>query len=599
MSDTVGDVLLARLRDWEVHQVFGYPGDGINGLLAAWQRAGDRPQFVQARHEEMAAFEAVGYAKFSGKVGVCVATSGPGAVHLLNGLYDAKLDHVPVVAIVGQTERSAMGGSYQQEIDLLSLYKDVCSDYVQMLTVPKQLPNLIDRAIRVALSEGAPTAIIVPSDVFELPYEPPGHAFKEVPSSLGMTPSRVVPDDDAVRSAASLLNAGTKVAMLVGQGARGCVAELTEVADLLGAGVAKALLGKDVLPDDLPWVTGSIGLLGTTASWHLMRDCDTLLTVGSNFPYTQFLPDLDSARAVQIDRSGKWIGMRYPYEINLVGDAKATLQALIPLLTRKTDRSWREHIEKKVDSWWTTVQRRAMTDADPLNPMRIFAELSQRMPSNAIIAADSGSAANWYARHLKFTGEVRGSLSGTLATMGPGVPYVIGAKWAHPDRPAIAFVGDGAMQMNGLNELITIAKYWRQWADPRLIIAVLHNNDLNQVTWEMRAMENSPKFEASQSLPDVDYAGFARSLDLHGENIDEAGALGGAWERALSADKPTVLDVRCDPDVPPIPPHATFEQAKSLVHAVVGGDEDAAGFIKQGVKQKVQQYFPGEKKQDR
>ncbi len=596
MSDTVADVLLSRLRDWDVGQVFGFPGDGINGLLAAWQRAGDKPQFVQARHEEMAAFEAVGFAKFSGKFGVCVATSGPGAVHLLNGLYDAKLDHVPVVAIVGQTERSAMGGSYQQEIDLISLFKDVCSEYVQMCTVPQQLPNLIDRAIRIAVSEGCPTCIIVPSDVFELPYEAPEHAFKQVPSSLGLSPARIAPDDDVIRQAAEVLNAGAKVAMLVGQGARGCEEELTEVADLLGAGAAKALLGKDVLPDDLPWVTGSIGLLGTTASWHLMMDCDTLLTVGSNFPYTQFLPKFGQARAIQIDRSGKWIGMRYPYELNVVGDAKTTLAALIPLLKPKSDRSWRDQIEKNVTKWWNTVQRRAMTDADPVNPMRIFHELSERLPANAIVAADSGSSANWYARHLKFTAGVRGSLSGTLATMGPGVPYVIGAKWAHPDRPGIAFVGDGAMQMNGMAELITIAKYWRQWTDPRLIIAVLHNNDLNQVTWEMRAMEDSPKFAASQSLPDVDYAAFARSLGLHGENLNAPKNLGGAWERALAADRPTVLDVQCDPDVPPIPPHATFEEAKSLAKAVLGGDEDAAGFIKQGVKQKVQQYLPGEKK---
>ncbi|MDT5204797.1 MAG: hypothetical protein QOD34_1433 [Mycobacterium sp.] len=596
MPETVGDVLLGRLRDWGVEQVFGYPGDGINGLLAAWRRADNKPQFVQARHEEMSAFEAVGYAKFSGKVGVCAATSGPGAVHLLNGLYDAKLDHVPVVAIVGQTERSAIGGSYQQEIDLLSLLKDVCSDYIHMCTVPQQLPNLIDRAIRVALSEGAPTGIIVPSDVFELTYEPPRHAFKHVPSSLGLSHARTVPDDAALARTAELLNSGKKVAMLVGQGARDCVPELTEVADLLGAGVAKALLGKDVLPDDLPWVTGSIGLLGTTASWHLMSGCDTLLTVGSNFPYTQFLPDLDAARAVQIDRSGKWIGMRYPYEINLVGDSKSTLQALIPLLQRKSDRSWRDKIEKDVDDWWTTVQRTAMTDADPLNPMRLFWELSQRLPSNAIVTADSGSAAIWYARHLKFTEGVRGSLSGTLATMGPAVPYAIGAKWAQPDRPAIAFVGDGAMQMNGMAELITIAKYWAQWADPRMIIAVLHNNDLNKVTWEMRAMEGSPKFEESQALPDVDYAAFARSIGLIGENLSDADQLGGAWDRALASDRPTVLDVRCDPDVPPIPPHAAFEQAKSLAHAVIGGDEDAAGFIKQGVKQKMQQYFPGEKK---
>jgi pyruvate dehydrogenase (quinone) len=595
MGDTVADALLARLREWDVEQVFGYPGDGINGLLAAWGRADDRPQFVQARHEEMAAFEAVGYAKFSGRPGVCVATSGPGAVHLLNGLYDAKLDHVPVVAIVGQTERSAMGGSYQQEIDLLSLFKDVCSDYVQMCTVPQQLPNLIDRAIRIALSEHAPTCLIFPSDVLEMPYEPPQHAFKQVPSSLGLTAVTPRADDEAVRQAADILNAGAKVALLVGQGARGCVDELTQVADLLGAGAAKALLGKDVLPDDLPWVTGSIGLLGTIPSYKLMMGCDTLLTVGSNFPYTQFLPEFGQARGIQIDRSGKWIGMRYPYELNVVGDAKATLRALIPLLTRKDDRTWRDEIEADVADWWNTVERRAMTDANPVNPMRIFHELSKRLPSNAIVAADSGSAANWYARHLRFTGEVRGSLSGTLATMGPGVPYVIGAKWAHPDRPAIALVGDGAMQMNGLAELITIAHYWQQWSDPRLIVAVLHNNDLNQVTWEMRAMESSPKFAASQTLPDVDYAAFARSLGLGGINVDTPDGVAPAWEQALAGDRPVVLDVRCDPDVPPIPPHATFEQVKSMAGAVWHGDEDTWGFIKQGVKQKIQQYLPGSK----
>ena len=593
MADTVADVLLARLREWGVSQVFGYPGDGINGLLAAWGRAENKPQFVQARHEEMAAFEAVGYAKFSGQVGVCAATSGPGAIHLLNGLYDAKLDHVPIVAIVGQTARSALGGSYQQEVDLPSLFKDVCSDYVQMCLVPQQLPNLLDRAVRIAMTENAPTCLIFPSDVFDLPYEAPEHAFKQVPSSVGLAPAVPEPDPVAVRQAAELLNAGERVALLVGQGARGCVAELTELVDRLGAGAAKALLGKDVLPDDLPWVTGSIGLLGTTASYELMTGCDTLLTVGSNFPYTQFLPDLGQARGIQIDRSGKWIGMRYPYELNLVGDAKATLRALIPQLTRKTDRRWREKIEHDVTSWWETVRRQAMVDADPVNPMRIFWELSERLPHNAIVAADSGSAANWYARLLRFGGEMRGSLSGTLATMGPGVPYVIGAKWAHPDRPAVALVGDGAMQMNGMAELITIARYWPQWNDPRLVVAVLHNNDLNQVTWEMRAMEGSPKFAESQVLPEVDYAAFARSVGLDGINVDQPEQLGTAWEQALSASRPAVLDVRCDPNVPPIPPHATFEEVKALAGAVLHGDEDAWGFTKQTLKEKVQQFLPG------
>jgi pyruvate dehydrogenase (quinone) len=342
-------------------------------------------------------------------------------------------------------------------------------------------------------------------------------------------------------------------------------------------------------------VTGSIGLLGTVASYKMMMDCDTLLTIGSNFPYTQFLPELDQARAIQIDRSGKWIGMRYPYELNLIGDAKATLRALIPHLRRKQDRSWREEIEGNVADWWRVMERRALTDADPINPMRIFHELSYRLPPDAIVAADSGSAANWYARHLKFTGSMRGSLSGTLATMGPGVPYAIGAKWAHPDRPAIALVGDGAMQMNGLAELITVARYWHQWDDPRLIVAVLHNNDLNQVTWEMRAMEGAPKFGASQSLPDVDYAAFARSLGLGGVNVETTDAVGPAWQQALAADHPTVLDIRCDPNVPPIPPHATVEQAKSLVGAVLHGDEDTWGFAKQGIKQKAQEFLPGGK----
>jgi pyruvate dehydrogenase (quinone) len=401
-----------------------------------------------------------------------------------------------------------------------------------------------------------------------------------------------------VRRAADILNAGQKVAMLVGQGARGCAAELTQVADLLGAGAAKALLGKDVLPDTLPWVTGSIGLLGTTASDRLMRGCDTLLTVGSNFPYTQFYPGLDQARAIQIDRSAAWIGMRYPYELNLVGDARTTLQALLPLLHRKADRSWREKVESDVADWERTAERRAMTDADPVNPMRVVHELSARLPADAMVSSDSGSAANWYARHLTMRGIARGSLSGNLATMGPGVPYAIGAKWAHPDRPAIALVGDGAMQMNGLAEQITVARYYRQWADPRLVVAVLHNDDLNQVTWEMRAMEGAPKFAESQTLPDVDYAAFARSLGLQGINVDTAGGVGPAWDAALAADRPTVLDVRCDPDVPPIPPHATWEQVKATASAVLHGDEDSAGFIRQGIKQKVQQYLPGAKDGD-
>jgi pyruvate dehydrogenase (quinone) len=591
-TPTVADYLLERLRTWGVDKVFAFPGDGINGILAAWGRADNKPKFVQSRHEEMSAFEAVGYAKFTGRVGVCMATSGPGAVHLLNGLYDAKLDHVPVVAIVGQTSRSAMGGSYQQEVDLLSLYKDVASPYVQMVTVPEQLPNVLDRAIRIALAERAPTAIIIPSDVQELAYSAPTHAFKMVPSSVGLDWPTAVPDDAAILRAAEVLNSGRKVAILAGSGARSARSEMERVADLLGAGVAKPLLGKDVLADDLPYVTGSIGLLGTRPSYEMMMGCDTLLTVGSSFPYTQFLPAFDQARAVQIDIDAKYIGMRYPYEVNLVGDAAATLRALIPHLRHKEDRSWREDIERKVARWWEVMDAEAMVEADPINPMRLFYELSDRLPANAIVTADSGSSANWYARQLKFRADMRGSLSGNLATMGPGVPYGIGAKFGNPDRPVIVFAGDGAMQMNGLAELITIKHYWHEWEDPRLIIAVLHNDDLNQVTWEMRAMEGAPKFAESQTLPSVDYAAWAASLGLQAVNVDKPEEVGPAWDLALAADRPTLLDVRTDPDVPPIPPHATFEQMKDAAAAMLKGDENRWGVIKEGVKTKVQEFLP-------
>ncbi|MER6224109.1 thiamine pyrophosphate-requiring protein [Streptomyces sp. 900105755] len=592
MSTKVSDYILQRLREWDVEHVFAYPGDGINGLLAAWGRAENNPRFIQSRHEEMSAFEACGYAKFSGKVGVCAATSGPGAIHLLNGLYDAKLDHVPVVAIVGQTNRSAMGGSYQQEVDLLSLYKDVASDFCEMVTVPEQLPNVLDRAMRTAMARRSVTAVIIPADVQELDYSPPEHAFKMVPSSLGMSHYAPVPDDGDLQRAADVLNSGGRTAILIGQGARGARTEVKEVADRLGAGVAKALLGKDALDDDLPYVTGAIGLLGTRPSYEMMRDCDTLLVIGSSFPYTQFLPAFGKARAVQIDIDPHMVGMRYPFEVNLVGDAARTLRRLLPLLDQMEDPSWRETIESNVRDWWEVMERRAAVKADPINPEYVAHALSGLLPDDVILSSDSGSAANWYARHLKLGGAMRGSLSGTLATMGPGVPYAIGAKFAHGDRPAIALVGDGAMQMNGLAELITIAKYWQDWADPRLIVAVFNNRDLNQVTWEMRAMEGAPQFLPSQSLPDVGYADFARSLGLTGMRIDEPGGVQGAWEAALAADRPCVLDFVTDPAVPPIPPHATLDQIEAAAAAVLKGDSDRVAMVRQGFKAKVQEFLP-------
>jgi len=596
MSETVGDYLLERLATWGVRRIYGYPGDGINGILGAFTRSsnGQRPEFIQVRHEEMAAFMACAHAKFTGELGVCMATSGPGAIHLLNGLYDAKLDHQPVVAIMGQQARAGLGGNYQQEVDLDSLFKDVAHEYVQVAMEPTQMRHLIDRACRIALAERTVTAIIIPNDVQEAEaVATPPHVHGTVHSGPGYRRPRILPADEDLARAAEVLNAGSKVAMLVGQGALHAGEEVAQVADLLGAGVAKALLGKAVLPDDLPFVTGSIGLLGTRPSWTLMMECDTLLMVGSSFPYSEFLPEEGNARGVQIDIDGKMLGIRYPMEVNLVGDSAETLRALIPHLQRQEDRSWREQIETEVAHWWRLMEDRAQMPGDPINPQLVFHELSKRLPDGAILSSDSGSSANWFARDIKLRAGMMASLSGTLATMGPGVPYAIGAKFAHPNRPVFALVGDGAMQMNGINELITIAKYRDRWPDQRLVVLVLNNRDLNQVTWEQRAMSGDPKFEGSQDLPDFPYARYAEMLGLKGIRVDSPEQVGPAWDEALAADRPVVYEAVTDPEVPPLPPHITVEQAKALSSALLHGDPHAGRIIKQSFRQKVEEFLPG------
>jgi pyruvate dehydrogenase (quinone) len=548
---------------------------------------------VQVRHEEMAAFMACAHAKFTGTVGVCLATSGPGAIHLLNGLYDAQLDHQPVVAIVGQTYRAAMGGEYQQEVDLVSLFKDVAHEFVQMATTPAQVRHLVDRAVRIALAERTVTCVIVPRDLQEMDaVEEPPHAHGTVHTGVGYHRPRIIPQDDGLEHAASVLNAGKRVAMLIGQGALHAGEEVAHAADLLGAGVAKALLGKAALADDLPWVTGSIGLLGTKPSWELMMECDTLFMIGSSFPYAEFLPEEGKARGVQIDIAPRRASLRYPMEVSLIGDSVETLRALIPRLERKTDRSWRKRIEDSVADWWKVLEARAMNDANPLNPQRVFWELSSRLPDRCILTSDSGSAANWFARDIKIRPGMMATLSGTLATMGPGVPYAVAAKFAFPERAVVALVGDGAMQMNGLNELITIEKYWKQWKDPRLIVLVLNNHDLNQVTWEQRAMSGDPKLEASQDLPDFPYARYADSLGLRGIRVDRPEQVGPAWDQAFRSDRPVVLEAVTDPEVPPLPPHITFKQAKALGSSLLKGDPDWRGVIRQTYREMLASWKP-------
>ena len=587
MSKTVSDFVIERLHEWGVRTIYGYPGDGINGLMGALRRAEDRVRFIQARHEELAAFMACGHAKFTQEVGVCMATSGPGAIHLLNGLYDASMDHQPVVAIIGQQARSALGSDYQQEVDLISLFKDVAHQFVQMCSVPSQARHLIDRAVRIAKAERCVTCVIFPNDIQEeSAVESPDRKHGTTFSGVGFPRVRVIPHDDDLRRAAEALNAGERVAMLVGAGALGAQAEVAAVAELLGAGVAKALLGRAVLADDLPYVTGAIGLLGTEPSDTMMRECDTLLMVGSSFPYSEFLPKQGQARGVQIDIKPRMLGLRYPMEVNLHGDSAETLRALQPLLQRKRDRGWRESIEANVADWWETLERRAMVEANPINPQRVFWELSPRLPDRCIITADSGSSANWWARDLKVRPGMMASLSGNLATMGPALPYALAAKFTHPDRPVVACVGDGAMQMNGINVLVTASKYWQEWQDPRLIVLVLDNGDLNQVTWEQRVMEGDPKFEASQNLPPFDYGGFARMLGFEAVVMAKADDVGPGWDAAMamSVERPVLVHAHVDPEVPPLPPHISLEQAKQFLSSMVKGDPNWWRMAKQSAK---------------
>jgi pyruvate dehydrogenase (quinone) len=592
MSQTVGDFFWERLHQWGARRIYGYPGDGINGLLGALDRAGDKFEYIQVRHEEMAAFMASAHAKFTGELGVCMATSGPGAAHLVTGLYDARLDHQPVLAIVGQQARTAIGAHYQQELDLISMFKDVAGEFVQMATMPAQVRHLIDRAVRIAIAKRRVTALIFPNDLQEMPMEQPPRKHGAVFSGVGWARPVTVPAGPDLQRAAEILNAGKKIAMLVGAGAKGATDEVIAIAERLGAGCAKALLGKDVLPDALPWVTGSIGLLGTKPSYDMMMECDTLLMVGSGFPYSEFLPKEGQARGVQIDIDPGMLSIRYPMESNLQGDTKATLEALLPLLQAKSDDHWRATIKGWNEDWQQTLQDRAHAKADPINPQRLFTELSERLPERAIITSDSGSCANWYARDLKMRRGMMASLSGGLASMGAAVPYAIAAKFAHPDRPVIACVGDGAMQMNNMAELITIAKYRHQWANRTLIVAVLNNEDLNQVTWEQRVMEGNPKFSASQDIPNVPYHQFAEMIGLEGIYCDTPEAVGAVWDRALSANRPVVINFKTDPSVPPLPPHINLHQAKSFMFSLAG-DPDTASVIKESARQVMSKILPG------
>ena len=591
MSRNVAEFVWKRLNEWGLSRVYGYPGDGVGGLDVALEKAKDFMDYVQVRHEEMAAFMASAHAKFTGQVGLCYATSGPGAIHLLTGLYDAKMDHVPAVAIVGQQARSALGASYQQEVDLQNLFADV-TEYVATAIVPHQVRTCIDRAVRIAQAKRAVTCVIIPNDLQELEYEDAPMVHGATHTGVGYPGVATLPNIEDIRKAAEILNQGEKVAILVGAGALHATDEVIAVANQLNAGVAKALLGKAAVPDDLPFVTGSIGLLGTKPSWDLMKQCDTFLMVGSAFPYSEFLPKPGNARGLQIDINGANLSLRYPMEYSLVGDSKQTLAALLPLLEQNQNRSWRQAVEKSVSEWWDTLRARAMEPAEPVNPQRIFHELSPRLPDDVIMTADSGSVANWYARDIRIRRGMMGSLSGGLASLGAATPYALAAKMAYPHRPVIGFIGDGAMQMNGLNVMITLSKYWQRWSNPHFILMVLNNEDLNQVTWEERVQLGDGKTPLTQTIPNFPYHKYAELLGFKGIYCDDPERVGAAWDEALASDRPVIMNMKADPNVPPLPPHITLKDAKNFL-TMMADEPELASVIRNSARQMLTSFLPG------
>ncbi|MFI7429964.1 thiamine pyrophosphate-binding protein [Micromonospora sp. NPDC049836] len=574
MADrTVADLVVERLRAWHVPRAFGYPGAAIAPLVAALDAAGGDPEFVPARHEETAAFMATGHAKFTGEIGVCLATQGPSAVHLLNGLYDAKLDSKPVVAIVGEDVTGPLGGAHE-EIGLSRLFGDVCHQFLRYGRTPDQVPGLLDQAFRTAAATRSPTCVVLPH-ALQLAAVP--DLLPQTAGVVSATPgeplARVLPHDGDLDAAASLLITGQRLAILVGQGAQHAADEIVELADRLGAGVATSLLGKPVLDERLPFHTGVLGEVGTTAAAQLMGGCDTLLLVGTTDPWTDWYPLPGQVRTIQIDIDGRRIGTRYPVDVALVGDAAETLRALLGRVRERPQQQWRGVVESAVDRWREAAAERAAAPADPVNPQLVLRELSARMPERAALAVDVGSVIYWYARHLQLPPGVRAQLCGTLGSMGCALPYAVAAKLARPDEPVVALLGDGAMQLNGLAELITVAHHWPEWRDPRLVVLVLNNRDQSGTGGGRQPGRPSRR-------PDVPYAGWARLLGLHGVRVDRPELVGPAWDEVLAADRPSVLEAVVDPAVALDPPEPALADLRGLF-----ADGDAARRVRERVLQ--------------
>ncbi|SCF14151.1 pyruvate dehydrogenase (quinone) [Micromonospora coriariae] len=571
---SVADLVVERLLAWRVPRAFGYPGAAIAPLVEALDRTGGDPAFVPARHEETASFMATGHAKFTGGIGVCLATQGPSAVQLLNGLYDAKLDSTPVVAIIGEDISGPLGGAHQQ-IGLSRLFGDVCNQFVQYGRRPEDIPALLDQAFRTAAVTRNPTCVVLPRQLQEavVPDLQP-QSVGVISATPGVPLARVLPHDMDLDAAAQLLGSGQRTAILVGQGGRDAAGEIIELADRLGAGVATSLLGKPVLDERLPYHAGVLGEVGTSSAAELMGGCDTLLMVGTNDPWTDYFPMPGQARTVQIDIDGRRIGTRYPADVPLVGDAAETLRALLARVPHRPNQQWRATVESSVDRWRSAAADRAATPAEPVNPQLVLQELSTRLPAVGAVAVDVGSVLYWYARHLVLPPGVNAQLCGTLGSMGCALPYAVAAKLAAPDQPVLALVGDGAMQLNGLAELITVAHLWQEWRDPRLVVLVLNNRDHSGMGGG-RQTSSDP----AQRRPDVPYAGWARLLGLHGVRVDRPELVGAGWDEALAANRPCVLEAVVDAAVPLAPPQPAFADLRGLY-----ADGEAARRVREQVE---------------
>jgi pyruvate dehydrogenase (quinone) len=564
MAKTAADILIETLSEWGVEVVFGLPGDGINGIMEALRQRQDQIRFVQVRHEESAAFMACGYAKYTGKLGVCLATSGPGGVHLLNGLYDAKMDGQPVLAITGHHYHDLIDTHQQQDVDLDRVFVDACV-YSTRVMGPAHIRNVADLACRTALSYRGVAHINFPVDLQEMEADREDASKRNVDqhTSQAWASRAALPADEDLHRAAEVLNEGKKVAILAGQGALNATDELEQLAEKLGAPIIKALLGKAAVPDDSPYTTGGIGLVGTKPSLEAIENCDTLFIVGSSFPYIEFYPKPGKARGVQIDLDPTRIGLRYPVEVGLVGDSQRTLQNLLPMVDRKEERSFLEKAQEAMKDWWKLMEERGTREDTPMKPQVVAWELGKRLREDAIVSCDSGTIATWWARQIPVKRGQLHSLSGNLASMANGLPYAIAAQIAYPDRQCVAFVGDGGFSML-MAEFVTAVKY-----DLPIKVVIVKNNTLGQIKWEQMVFLGNPEYGVK--LHPIDFALFAKACGGTGFTIEDPAECGNILDQALATPGPVIIEAVVDPYEPPMPAEITTDQALKFAQSLAKG----------------------------